>query len=160
MAKPLTRLPFTDPDEIAALQLKIFERSEVDPKSDCWLYPMNHDGYPSLTVAGKPWRLNRLSFLVFNGVLRPGDIVCHSCDVRRCVNPDHLWRGSYADNARDMIAKGRGGRQLLTMDQALIVRNSDQPSRELAKELGVSYFSVRDLRAGRSWQWLDNEDAA
>lgn len=36
---------------------------------------------------------------------------CHTCDVRGCCNPDHLWEGSPADNAADMVKKGRSARQ-------------------------------------------------
>lgn len=40
--------------------------------------------------------------------LQPGMVACHSCDVGSCVNGEHLWEGTQADNLKDMWAKGRG----------------------------------------------------
>lgn len=34
-------------------------------------------------------------------------VICHSCDVRTCVNPDHLFCGTTKENAQDMVRKGR-----------------------------------------------------
>ena len=49
------------------------------------------------------------AFLRFN--LDSSLVVCHSCDNPTCVNPDHLFIGTYSDNTQDMIAKGRAGWQ-------------------------------------------------
>lgn len=51
--------------------------------------------------------MHRLSFIAFNGPIPDGMYVLHKCDNRACINPEHLFLGTYSDNIRDCYAKGR-----------------------------------------------------
>ena len=39
--------------------------------------------------------------------IRPEDFACHTCDVRNCINPNHLWSVSLLENCQDRLKKGR-----------------------------------------------------
>lgn len=77
--------------------------------NDCWLwrsagYP---SGYGALKVAGSMKPAHRISWEIHRGSIPEGMLVCHTCDVRRCVRPDHLFLGTNLDNMADMRSKGR-----------------------------------------------------
>lgn len=87
-------------DHIEALSVKV-------PFSGCWIWlGATARGYGQLTHHGKHMTAHRASFLAHNpGV--PARLVCHHCDVRECVNPDHLYAGDYASNRADMLERSR-----------------------------------------------------
>lgn len=64
-------------------------------------------GYGIVTINGKKQRAHRASFQHFNGPLENGLFVCHKCDCPPCVNPDHLFQATHAENMLDMSQKGR-----------------------------------------------------
>ena len=67
------------------------------------------DGYGMLWVGGRQWGAHRWAWTQANGPIPDGMMVLHRCDNPPCWNPDHLFLGTAADNARDRDAKGRSG---------------------------------------------------
>ena len=82
----------------------------------CWLYQrfLHPKGYGSMSYRGKQWRTHRLSYHLHKGAIPAGMLVCHTCDVRHCCNPDHLWLGSNDENQLDAWQKGRKRAQSAT----------------------------------------------
>lgn len=78
-------------------------------ENGCWIYTgeILKNGYGRFHYGGKRHLAHRFSFRFFNGYIKENYLVCHSCDNRKCVNPLHLWLGSYRDNNIDTIKKGR-----------------------------------------------------
>lgn len=76
--------------------------------SGCWLWngSISNIGYGVFPYNGEN-KAHRVSYAYFVGDIPPGKKILHKCDVRNCVNPDHLFIGTQADNVADMMKKGR-----------------------------------------------------
>ena len=80
-----------------------------EPMSGCWLWEgyCNKQGYGRISINSRLVSAHRLSWELHRGPIPNGLLVLHHCDVPACVNPDHLFLGTYQDNHDDSKKKGR-----------------------------------------------------
>lgn len=87
---------------------RIEQKIERVPFSGCWVW-MGHlgfGGYGSIWHDGRHHVAHRLSWEIKNGKSIPSGMEgCHTCDVKACVNPDHIWIGTHQENAVDCWSK-------------------------------------------------------
>jgi len=91
------------------LEARLAPKTRIDPLTGCHIWEGTCDpgGYPRLKVLGRPQRLHRFLWIARYGPIPPGMVLCHRCDERRCINPDHHFVGTHQDNMRDMHDKRR-----------------------------------------------------
>ena len=141
-----------------SLEQRLF--AHVDKTESCWLWTgsITNSGYGDLgrTPYDKGWFAHRLSWTIHNGTIPDGLKVLHKCDVRICVNPDHLFIGTHQDNMDDMDAKGR--RISLRGENSPVHKLTDEQVREIRlRYSGVPYNNnARELanEFGVTWQYI------
>lgn len=144
---------------------RFWARVEKTPK--CWLWRgyTAPNGYGNLKVKRKNAYAHRVAYELRNGPVPLGKWVLHRCDVRHCVRGSHLFAGSAADNAADMVAKGRHKPASLPKEQnpnARVSAPAVQALREeyarggvtqvqLARKFKVSQTQVSRIVRGEQW---------
>lgn len=95
--------------------VEIRARCAIDARG-CWIWQgqTNKGGYGQTPFRSKMTTVHRAMYSIAKGEIPKGSAVCHTCDVRACCNPEHLWAGSAKENIGDMFAKGRAWTQQLT----------------------------------------------
>lgn len=140
------------------------------PGGECWLWrgPKTDKGYGVTLIggrAGKKHAAHRLSWELACGPIPAGQCVCHRCDTPLCVNPDHLFLGTMADNMADKVSKGRQ-RNGVTLGESSHIAKLDMPTardiraqgaggvsqRALAKKYGVTKNAINLVLQNKTWR--------
>lgn len=147
----------------------------VKSQSGCWEWKgALRSGYGAIKLNGKVYGAHRISYQTFIGEIPEGFQVCHKCDNKKCINPEHLFVGTNSDNMIDCLMKGRikipDGKKFekgyrhpkrsLTDEQVKRIKEvmrsgfSNSPS-EIGELFGVSRYRINDIRHGNTYADID-----
>ena len=130
----------------------------------CWVWVgrPNTSGYGTFSLNKKRERAHRVSWMLNRGPIPEGLQVLHKCDNPPCVNPDHLFLGTNADNVKDRVSKGRTApndgetnpKALLTKWLVLKIkrmRKRRMTYKAIGDTFGVSLPAVYKAVHGKTW---------
>jgi len=140
--------------------------NRTDRTSGCWEWigGKTSEGYGSIRINGKMIRTHRLAWELTYGTIPDGLFVCHHCDNRLCINPEHLFLGTHKDNMQDMVRKDRGnggllygernGNAKLTKAQVDEIRSlkGKATQTEIAKKYSICQAQVHNILFNQNWK--------
>jgi hypothetical protein len=137
--------------------------AKVNKSSDCWVWTAStRSGYGAIKYQGKTLSAHRVSYIIHNG--ETDKCVLHKCNNRLCVNPDHLYAGTYKDNYRDMVKAGNAYKVTSSstrfapnhkpvnaklnseqVQEIRLLRKNKIKCRDIAKIYGICHTSVSEI---------------
>jgi hypothetical protein len=151
-----------------SIQKRFWSKVSICGDEECWEWKgaINSTGRGLFTIKRINYKAHRFSWFLVNGEIPAGLLVCHTCDNGKCVNPNHLFLGTYRDNVLDMIRKGRGNvlcgendpKSKLTEEQVKVIKSLWKPRQysqyRLAREFGVSRTTIQSIVNRRNWKHI------
>ena len=138
---------------------KIKLKSEVNPVSGCWEWSKgkNGTGYAQIRHDGKARLAHRVSYMEAYGAI-PDDLhLCHRCDNRACVNPEHLFVGDDKANSDDKLSKGRQARgeshgmRKLGIPEIYLIRAAHGTNEAIGLLYGITAGAVSMIKHRKRW---------
>jgi hypothetical protein len=129
-----------------------FYEKFIRDENGCWIWVGSGcNGYGHIWISGRCRRAHQVSWEIHHGPIPDGLYVCHRCDVKLCVNPDHLFLGTHQDNMNDMAQKTRStkGRHRFDTARAIDLQAQGLSNGEIGSVLGVHRDTVRRFLSRR-----------
>jgi DNA-binding transcriptional regulator YiaG len=136
----------------------VYERT-FDEETQARMIGRHRDklGYVRMYHNGRMTYAHRVAWEEVNGPIPNGLCVCHKCDNPSCINVEHLFLGTKAQNSADMVAKRRqsfGERRpgtKFTEEDIRFIRSSEMNQPQLAKHFGITQAAVSNIIRRRRW---------
>lgn len=142
---------------------RFWPKVDIGTNNECWEWQASLiHGYGRFKLNGEPKEAHRLSFMLFSLMKDTNNFILHKCNNRKCVNPNHLYEGTPADNIRDYYesvyvnySKGKLNEESVKVIKWML---KYKPEHDLVTKLArlhkVSQATISNIKRGRSWDHI------
>lgn len=151
----------------------VTQKSGYENIGECWecvSHARDKDGYCQVKIKNRSVKLHRYIYSIYKESPK-GYLVCHKCDNPSCINPKHLFLGTFLDNNRDRSIKRRtsrvgnrgnckgeaNGMSKLTEKDVLFIKsqlNNGCSCMEISKIFNMHSSSIEKIKSGKAWAYL------
>lgn len=134
----------------------------IDEETGCWNWIgyIEPNGYGHSYYKRKTIRAHKLSYILFKNDVNPDLVICHSCNNRKCVNPDHLREDTRSSNSIDMVNSGNQMQQKLSFDEVIEIKKALKhyykgQVNDLAHFYKVNHRTISGIKTGKRWSHVE-----
>jgi hypothetical protein len=146
---------------IEKLILRFNKKYVIDSDTGCWNWTaaLNNYGYGNFRVDNKVLKAHRFSYEYYVGEIHQDLVVCHSCDNRKCVNPNHLRQDTQSSNLIDMSYAMTNPSQVLNVEQVKQIKIRLKETylgqvNDLAHQYNVSQSCISLIKNNKRWSHI------
>jgi HNH endonuclease len=133
--------------------------AKVRKETDCWIFTGCGDGngYGKIGVYPTQLRAHVVSYLLYVGDVDAHIDIAHSCNVKRCIKPEHLYLATRSENVQHAIRDGLQKCRLADEQvREIRARYRFGNGVSLAREFGVDQQIVSRIVLGSAFRWVSN----
>jgi HNH endonuclease len=147
---------------------RFHEKVSPEALTGCWIWTgaVKEKGYGVIGLGTRRQgtaKAHRVAYELHKGKIAEGMNILHDCDNPSCVNPNHLYEGTFAQNSQDCVRRKRNfvpnnrgelsNSVKLTLEQVNIIRKKEKTGRQYAKDFGVSKSTVFAIWRNVNWKY-------
>lgn len=151
---------------------RFWSKVKIGGPDECWEWQgaTNKQGYGIINLSAKTLVASRVAWFINNGVIPDGLFSCHTCDNPPCCNPNHLFLGTFQDNAIDMSNKGRSRKGRKSPLRGELIKSAKFKEEDIiqvksmlrdgkscvyiANIYKVTPEAISHIKLGKNWSWL------
>lgn len=159
-------------NKITPPSVRFWKKVHISDSDKCWEWKGGKftNGYGQFYDGQNKIGAHRFAYIDRFGEIINNLLVCHKCDNRSCVNPEHLFLGTHEENFADMDSKGRrrnadsrgekNGRDKLTQKDVVEIRQRHKTGETIAaiaRFFGRGETTIRHIIQEATWKNIPTE---